>query len=344
MTAKISLPFLLVFVILCSLLCAAPFAKSNYGRLRERNEKRIQEITSFIVEEAKRQYDEWLLAKQGQDMHSHRNDMSEMMYGRRLENSYMVVPSSSKAGQTEEAPIASDVFEIDEEAIQAAVSARFGGNLLDAIGDSPKVDIRSKIELQEMAEKSPAILARFSASYDDMLQDEKEMVKREYPLYREGDIVEISFTPVEPVARRTYKGVFKRVGPFKIMIGTQVIGLDSIPKKLRARFDRELNRRARIELMERHPIINKYEAERSEAISDLVKTMLEKQFENNLTNGWVYIDNSWKIPADMVHDVLVYRRQYDAAMRYQKQQKAKRELELLKRQLERQNRINPMWW
>ena len=62
--------------------------------------------------------------------------------------------------------------------------------------------------------------------------------------------------------------------------------------------------------------------ERDEVIAEKVKEMLTRQFEQNLQRGWVYIDDSWKTPSDMVHDVLVFRRQHDAATRamMQKQQ------------------------
>ena len=46
---------------------AASYDTNSYPHLRDRNEKRIKEITKFIAAEAKKQQDAWFLAKQAQD-------------------------------------------------------------------------------------------------------------------------------------------------------------------------------------------------------------------------------------------------------------------------------------
>ena len=45
---------------------AAPFETNNYSHQRDRNEKRIKEITKYIAAEAKKQQDAWFLAEQAE--------------------------------------------------------------------------------------------------------------------------------------------------------------------------------------------------------------------------------------------------------------------------------------
>ena len=364
---------------------AAPFETNNYSHQRDRNEKRIKEITQFIAAEAKKQQDAWVIAKRAQDQAKAGGNNNG--YGGPGPG---MGPGMGPGGMppapspADNLPPVPDKFEINEELIQAAVTKKFGGNLMDAAGPFPKVDIRSKLELQEDAAKLPEIKQNFFDSYEmeyaiqplqkkdaakvrEMLSKvtgpevkllqlqfqnrtgqwvewtmksaepkahewrvvihmapatpeaiqkiEEALAEIDYPLYHENDLVEISFSPTENVARRTYSGAFKRIGRFKLSIGKDILGLNDLPEKLRARFDPDLNRRAREQVLDRHPVFSRLNLERQEKIDERVKMMLTQQFEQNLQRGWVYIDDSWKLPSDMVHDVLVYRRQHDAATR-----------------------------
>ena len=368
-------------------LPAAPFDTNSYPHLRDRNEKRIKEITKFIAAEAKKQQDAWVIAKRAQDQAKAGGNNG---FGGPGPGMGPMGPGMGPGGMppapspADDLPPVPDKFEINEELIQAAVTQKFGGNLMDASGPFPKVDIRSKLELQEDAAKLPEMKENFLDSYEmeyaiqplqkkeaakvrellakiDMPEVkllqlqfqnrtgqwvewtlksaepkahewrivirlapatpqaiqkvEEALAEIDYPLYHENDLVEISFSPTENVARRTYAGAFKRIGRFKLSIGKDILGLNDLPEKLRARFDPELNRRAREQVLERHPVFSRLNLERQERIDEKVKEMLTRQFEQNLARGWVYIDGSWKLPADMVHDVLVYRRQHDAATR-----------------------------
>ena len=366
---------------------AASYDTNSYSHLRDRNEKRIKEITKFIAAEAKKQQDAWFLAKQAEQAANNQNNNG---MGPGMGPGGMPTPPAP----ADNAPPVPDKFEINEELIQAAVTAKFGGNLMDAAGPFPKVDIRSKLELQEAAAKLPEIKEKFADSYEmeyaiqplrreeamkvqELLKDalipeirllqlqfqnkvgkwvewtlktgepnahewqvaihmqpvtpeavqkiEYALAEIEYPLYKENDAVEISFSPTEKVARRTYKGAFKKIGRFKLSIGKDIMGLDDLPEKLRARFDIELNRRAREQFLERHPVYSRLNLERQEMIDTKTKEMLTRQLEQNLPRGWIFIGDSWKIPADMVHDVLVFRRQHDAATRAQMQKQMQRQ-------------------
>ena len=375
-------------VLIVHSVLGAPLETNSYSHLRDRNEKRIKEITKFIAAEAKKQQDAWFLAKQAEQaaQNQNNNGMGPGM-GHGMGPGGMPQPPAP----ADNLPPVPDKFEINEELIQAAVTKKFGGNLMDAAGPFPKVDIRSKIELQEDAAKLPELREKFFDTYEmtydiqslakpeaakvqKLLKDtvtpeiellqlqfqnkagqwvewtlkgaepkshewriairlkpatpeamqkvEEALAEIDYPLYQENDIVEISFSPTERVARRTFSGAFKRVGRFKLNIGKDLLGLNDLPEKLRARFDPDLNRRAREQALDRHPVFSRLNMERDEVIAEKVKEMLTRQFEQNLQRGWVYIDDSWKTPSDMVHDVLVFRRQHDAATRamMQKQQ------------------------
>ncbi len=364
----------------------------SIAHLRDRNEKRIKEITKYIAAEAKKQQDAWVIAKRAQDAAKATQNNNNNHGGPGM--------GPGMAGGTQpdtpaiDTPIVPDKFEINEELIQAAVTQKFGGNLMDATGLFPKVDIRSKIDLEEAAAKLPEIKARFEDSYEmyyeieplskkeaaeaqDILKKattpetkllqlqfknksgqwvewtllnaesssyewriairfepvtpeaiykvEQALAEIEYPLYHENDPVEISFSPTERVARRTYQGAFKRIGRFKIVIGKDILAMDDLPKKLRVRFNPDMNRAARAEMIDRHPIFARNSMERGELITEKVKEMLARQLEQNLARGWIYIGDSWKTPADMVHDVLVFRRQHDAATRAAYKQQIQRQ-------------------
>ncbi|MBO4619964.1 MAG: hypothetical protein J5654_07625 [Victivallales bacterium] len=367
---------------------AASYDTNSYPHLRDRNEKRIKEITKFIAAEAKKQQDAWFLAKQAQDQAKAGGNNDG--FGGPGPSMKPMGPGMGPGGMppapspANDLPPVPDKFEINEELIQAAVTAKFGGDLMDAAGPFPKVDIRSKLELQEAAAKLPEIKENFADSFEmeyaiqplrreeamkvqELLKDalipeirllqlqfqnkagkwvewtmknaepnahewrvairmkpvtpeavqkiEYALAEIEYPLYHENASVEISFSPTEKVARRTFSGAFKRIGRFKLSIGKDILGLDDLPEKLRARFDPELNRRAREQFLDRHPVFSRLNLERQEMIDAKTKEMLCRQFEQNLPRGWIFIGDSWKVPADMVHDVLVFRRQHDAATR-----------------------------
>ena len=60
-------------------------------------------------------------------------------------------------------------------------------------------------------------------------------------------------------------------------------------------------------MLARHPIITRYKLDREDAIAAKVNEWLLSQFEQNLPRGWVYVNNAWKLPEDMVEDVIEYR-------------------------------------
>ncbi|MBQ4479737.1 MAG: hypothetical protein II943_03770 [Victivallales bacterium] len=202
-------------------------------------------------------------------------------------------------------------FKIDTITIIGYITEKYGQGksmatrLAEASGPFPIIDIRSKIELQEDAIK--LVDAQFNRSEEDMLEEEIRLVEEEYPLYKENEIVEISFAPREGVARRTYRGSFKKIGRFKLTIGKDFLSMDELPEKIRARFDPDLNRIARERMLARHPIITRYKLDREDAIAAKVNEWLLSQFEQNLPRGWVYVNNAWKLPEDMVEDVIEYR-------------------------------------
>ena len=83
--------------------------------------------------------------------------------------------------------------------------------------------------------------------------------------------------------------------------------MDEVPEKLRVRFNETMNREARENMRQRHPVFSRYNVEQEEAAAEKVNEMLLNQFERNLPLGWVYIDGTWKLPEDLVADVIAYR-------------------------------------
>ena len=130
------------------------------------------------------------------------------------------------------------------------------------------------------------------------------IAEAEYPFYREGEQVEITFTPVGQVARRTYTGVFKRIGRSRISIGKYFFDLNDLPEKLRVRFDAKLNRKAKLDLLKKHPIITRYKNEWETAVYEKTNEMLINQFETNLKMGLVYVDESWIFPEELAENIV----------------------------------------
>ncbi|MBR4611994.1 MAG: hypothetical protein IKO40_04685 [Kiritimatiellae bacterium] len=143
-------------------------------------------------------------------------------------------------------------------------------------------------------------------SSSPILRAERLLAEVEYPLYQEGDIVEISFSPVERVARRTYYGNFKRIGRFKLSIGKELLGLDDIPQMLRVRFDNKLNVKAKLDFLKKHVLITNYK----NAWDTDIRTKLNKEwvssFEKNLNMGFVYVDDAWLLPEELAERIVKY--------------------------------------
>lgn len=139
-----------------------------------------------------------------------------------------------------------------------------------------------------------------------ILQAERLIAEAEYPLYREGEIVEISFAPTERVSRRTYTGAYKQAGRFKLFIGKELLGLDDLPQKLRARFDEKLNAKAKLDFLKKHILITNYINSLDTEIQEKLNKEWVSGFEKNLNLGFVYVDDAWLLPEELAERIVKY--------------------------------------
>ncbi len=275
-------------------LQAAP-RKSRYDAAW--NERRIQEITKEVLQQVENQQAEY--RKQYEERGKSQTGSGYGYYG----------PGMTPPQQKEEAL---PEFKLDRDRIRAAVLSRFGGRESDSISINrnmpAKVDVRSRTDLWEEARAEIDANPEYFVDREAIVQQEIKDAIEKYPLYKEGETVEIRFAHGnEP--RRTYRGTFRTgAGAYKIWIGRDMLNLDDLPDLLRPRFDAKLNQEARQKEVDKHILIQKAELKREEAIAALTKEKQKKQFERNLPRGWVYVNECWKMPSEMVDEILEYRK------------------------------------
>lgn len=265
------------------------------------NEKRISEITLEILRQVKVQEDEYVKMREERSKDRNGNGMYGGMYDGPYDG-----PGGRGENKEDEIP----PYKLDIQRIQMEVEKKFGkgGDELDL-----RADLRNKMEIQEEARKIIEKDPQFQCDYDALLAQEIKDAEEMYPLYKEGQKVEIRFAHGnEP--RRTYKGTFKSGGPFKIWIGREMLNKVDLPEIFRARFYPDLNAKARQEEVAKHRLITKFNIEKDEAIAVKVKEMLQRQFDTNCARGWVYINEVWKRPKELVEDTLMFRKE-DLKMR-----------------------------
>lgn len=275
-------------------LQAAP-KKSRYDATW--NERRIQEITKEILQQVQNQEAEYKRKLEEQGKGQNGGDFAYYGPG-------MTPPQQKQESLPE--------YKLDRNKIRAAVTSRFGGKESDSISMNskvpPRVDVRSRAELWEEARKEIDAKPEYYVDRETIVQQEIKDAIEKYPLYKEGETVEIRFAHgSEP--RRTYRGTFRAgAGAYKIWIGRDMLNMDDLPDLLRPRFDARLNQEARQKEVDKHILIQRAELKREEAIAALTKEKQQKQFDQNLPRGWVYVNECWKMPSEMVDEVLEYRK------------------------------------
>ncbi|MGN0866997.1 MAG: hypothetical protein ACI4SG_04895 [Oligosphaeraceae bacterium] len=265
------------------------------------NERRVQEITLEILKQVKVQEEAYKkkveeFNKQG----SAPGGAGMDPYGG---------PMGPGGGAQQQKPESLPPYKLDRDVIKAYVQKKYNCNEMDAVGPIPKVDVRNREDLQEEATREVKALPEYkNLDYQALREQEVKEAEAKYPLYKEGERVEISFAHGNEPSR-TYRGTYKNgAGRSKIWIGRDMINKDDLPELIRARFDPELNARCRQREINAHKIIGKIELEMQEAIANRVKEKQQKQFEKNLPRGWVYVNDTWKMPSEMVDDTLDYRK------------------------------------
>ncbi|MCQ2397494.1 MAG: hypothetical protein MJ106_07350, partial [Lentisphaeria bacterium] len=267
------------------------------------NEKRISEISLEILRQVKVQEDEYTKKLE------ERNKEKSSGYGM---NGPMGGPPMGMMDDMYSETPKDDVpeYKLDIARIQNEIEKKFGkgGDELDLT-----VDLRNKVEIQEEAMRIVSRMPEFQKDLKELEAQEIKDAEEMYPLYKEGQKVEIRFAHGnEP--RRTYKGTFKSAGPFKIWIGREMLNKADLPELFRARFYPDLNAKARQEEIAKHRLITKFQIEKEEAAAAKAKEMLQRQFDTNCPRGWIYINDVWKRPKELVVDTLEYRK-HDLKMR-----------------------------
>ena len=243
------------------------------------NQRRVEQITRYVYSLKNAQYNEWKKAR-GEQGNNNNDDKTKPP----------------------------EVFRLDPVAITEKVASVFRANILDSQvippRKTPLVDIRSKVEVKDAARAEAE--KKFPRKSSEELQKlEEEYAAERYPLYKEGDVVEVTYAYGKAPAK-TYRGTFKRISPFRLMIGKNFLNYKDLPEEIAARFDAEKNEELRKKMIARHPVTSKYNIEREEEADKIAKAILEKQFKQNLRRGWIYIDGGWTIPAELVGSILKF--------------------------------------
>ncbi|GEM_PF-4675290 len=364
-------------------LCAAP-KKSPYDA--NWNQKRIEDISKEILRQVKVQEDEY--QKAYEEFQKQKSGNGQAGYGDWRDNGHGMDPRMPSEGDAAPKQEEFPPYKLDVQKLKDAITLKFGGKEEDTIGPRPRVDLRSKMDIQEFAEKEVrkrpefrdyqpeaifqlirdvdkkypllhegqsvkvmidgkeyegifktngpheitiggnkfkkgklakevlalfderenASLRKIELSKNPVLAQEIKDLEQKYPLYKEGQKVEISFAHGnEP--RRIYKGAFKLYPPFKLSIGKDMLNKNDLPEIYRARFYPEVNTQCRMEEFNKHLVLNKLKMEMEEAIAEEVKEIRRKQFEQNLPKGWVFLNETWKMPSELVEDTLEYRKE-----------------------------------
>jgi len=278
---------------LCFIAYFLPMACDAVEYDAKYNKKKVEEINRFVLQQIDAQRSAYIklreeAAKANGENKDGQNNSAEGE--KKPEKEKIVVPSK---------------FIADVEAIKKAVAARYRqAKEEDAKGPNPKVDTRSEVDLYDAARKQ--VEAEFNQSEEQLRALEKQDAEKEFPLYKQGEIVNITFARGnEP--RRTYYGAFRREGKYKLFIGGKQLSYVDLPEYYRARFDAKENEKARREMINRHVRVGRYKLEKQEALFNKKKQMLEEQYAKNLPRGWVYVDDAWHIPADLVENFVKTR-------------------------------------
>ncbi len=262
------------------------------------NERRVKEITLEILKQVTIQEEAY--RKKREELGKQGNGAGMDPYGG---------PMGPGGAPQAQAPESLPPYQLDRAAIKAYIQKKYNCNEMDALGPVPRVDVRNREELQEEATREVKALPEYKdLDFQALYEQEVKEAELKYPLYKEGERVEISFAHGNEPSR-TYRGTYKNgAGRHKIWIGRDMLNKDDLPELIRARFDPELNAQCRQREINAHKIIGKIELEMQEAIVARVKDKQQMQFEKNLPRGWVYVNETWKMPSELVDDTLDYRK------------------------------------
>ncbi len=279
------------FFVAVLLLAIAPLtvqAKTTYDKAY--NQRMIEQITRDVLNEINRQRAEFIKAHEEAGNADKNNNNPSM-------------PPNGGAPQDnapKQAPPRK--FKADIPRIKLMLEKKYSR----ARAEDMSVDTRDAIELQEEVRKEMLRDPKFNRSVESMEAEERRMAEEKYPLYQPGQKVKISFSRGHEKSR-TYEGVFKTNGRFKFMIGRNVLNYNDLPEEIRACFIPQLNKEKRTEEFNKHRIITRYNLEREEEEATRMREKLNAQFAKNLPKQWVYINKAWRLPVDMVEDIVRYR-------------------------------------
>ncbi len=284
------------------------------------NERRIEEITQEILRQVvvqRKAYDKALA-----DWNSASgNGNNGQMYGG--PDPGMMGPGGPGGGAPAADKPPKPVYKLDRDLIKLALRRKFpaAGVRPDGLPDPVgmlKVDGRSKVDLFDALHKDPALRREFESSrpsVEELTRKARAEADKKYPLYLPGQVVEIRFAPPHGAAR-TYKGVFKTLGKFKISIGNSFLNRSDLPTDLQACFDKKLNDEAKAKFIRTYPGLGSRDLDYEQFLADKLREELAKQFVKNLPQGWIYVNDSWRLPEDIVEDVIEHHQMKVNASRH----------------------------
>ena len=215
------------------------------------------------------------------------------------------------------------VYNLDISLVKVGVRKKFPAvgvrpdGLPDPLGLA-RVDTRSKIDLFDALHKDPVLRREFEAgrpSVEELTKRARAEAEKKFPLYTPGQVIEIRFAPPHGSAR-TYQGIYKNLGKFKISIGSSFLNRSDLPTELQACFDKKLNEEARAKFIRTYPGLGSREIEYENFLAEKMRQELDKQFVKNLPLGWIYINDSWHTPEEIVEDVIAHQQMKSNAAKH----------------------------
>lgn len=256
------------------------------------NAKRVNEISRFVLSCVEQQRAQFIKAHE----EAGKNQNQNQGHGQPSR------PGEAAANAADAAKPLPRKFYADIEAIKLQVQHRWPrANPADM-----SLDLRSAIEIEEAVKREMARDPRFKRSVAEMEAEERRLAEEKFPLYEPNEKVTVTFSRGNEKPR-TYTGVFKPAGRFKFFIGKHTLNYNDLPEEIRARFKPELNRQMRQEEFDKHWVITRYNIEREEELAVRCREKLNAQFNKNLRKDWVYINKAWRVPADLVEDIVTSR-------------------------------------
>lgn len=182
----------------------------------------------------------------------------------------------------------------DADNIKMAVDLKFRSIL----PDPEKADLNPSVVLRNTAATRVDKMKEYQYDEAELLKQEADLARKKYPLYKEGDIVELRIA-VGSSPARTYRGAYRKCGLSRIWVGQSIINKVDLPASLKPCFDKKLNAAAIQEELGRHVLITRIRKAKEREIDRQYEMLLAAQYEKNLPRGYLLVSGWWRKPSEV---------------------------------------------